>query len=426
MNKIIPALILCILTAPVAGINDIWQNLFKEKLQEATQGNNNAQYDVGSMYQNGRGVKADRNKAVEWYEKSAAHGNKQSISRLGLMRANEDRYGKTLTRAKKGDFESQYMLGNMYTKGIGVSTDNSQAMEWYKKAAAQGYAKAEYNLGLIYYDGIGVRKNYTTALDWFTRAAEQDHAAAQYYLGKMYAGSQGTKASYAAALLWYGKAADGGFDQAHGEMVSIAEKIATRSPVEKTPVKTAKAKKRPATPVAKKSSRKTTKSKLARMSKAKPDTSTRAQTFSLEDLMLAIWKREGNPVSYLPSAVNNCRTQGEKLTCFSDDLTRETAGGMIKFKTKSIISNFSSDGSFDVTYRNLVINTIEVESFDEGDDEEELGSSETTSSSYSVKSGWGKSHTLECQMKDSGTVSCLKNKTPAFLLLSPQTLASGK
>ena len=425
MNKIIPTLILCLLTTQATASDDIWQNLFKEKLQEATQGNSNAQYDVGSMYQNGRGVKSDRSKAVEWYKKSAKQGNKQSVSRLGLMRANEDRFGKTLTRAEKGDLESQYMLGNMYTKGIGVGTDNSKAIEWYEKSATQGYAKAEYNLGLIYYDGIGTKKNNATALKWFTRAAEQDHAAAQYYLGKMYADGQGTKINYNTALLWYGKAADGGFDQAHGEMVSVAEKIATKSPAAKKAVKPAKVAKKSTATVAKKPSKQATKNKIASTNKVKPKTSAKEQSFSLEDLMLATWKRENDPVSYLPSAVNNCRTQGEKLTCFSDDLKRETMGGFIKFKTKSIISNFTSDGSFDVTYRNLVINTIEVESLDEGDDEEDVGSSDNTSSSYAVKSGWGKSHTLECQMKDSGTVSCLKNKTHAFLLVSPQTLAAG-
>ena len=72
-----------------------------------------------------------------------------------------------------------------------------------------------------------------------------------------------------------------------------------------------------------------------------------------------------------------------------------------------------------------MINTTEVESLDEGDDEEDVGSSDNTSSSYMVKSGWGKSHTLECQMRDGGTLSCLKNKTHTFLLVSPQTLAAG-
>jgi hypothetical protein len=425
MNKIIPALILCFLTSTVAGSNDIWQNLFKEKLQEATQGNNNAQYDVGSMYQNGRGVKANRSKAVEWYEKAAAQANKQSISRLGLMRANEDRFVKTLSRAEKGDPESQYMLGDMYTKGVGVGTDSSQAIEWYGKSASQRYAKAEYNLGLIYYDGIGTRKNNATALEWFTRAAEQNHAAAQYYLGKMYAGGQGTKINYNTALLWYGKAADGGFDHAHGEMIGVAEKINVKSPAAKEPVKNTKKTRSSSTTTAKKPSKKTAKNKIAKTIKAKPGASSKEQSFSLEDLMLATWKREDSPVSYLPSSVNNCRTQGDELTCFSDDLTREVAGGTIKFKTKSIISNFTSDGSFDVTYRNLVINTTEVVSLDEGDDEEDVGSSDNASSAYTVKSGWGKPHTLECQMKNSGTVSCLKNKTHAFLLVSPQTLAAG-
>jgi hypothetical protein len=32
---------------------------------------------------------------------------------------------------------------------------------------------------------------------------------------------------------------------------------------------------------------------------------------------------------------------------------------------------------------------------------------------------------LECQIKDSGTVSCQKDKTHSFLLVSSQTVAAG-
>jgi len=47
------ALLFC--AAATAG-NDIWASLFRETLQQARQGDSEAQYDVGAMYQNGRGV----------------------------------------------------------------------------------------------------------------------------------------------------------------------------------------------------------------------------------------------------------------------------------------------------------------------------------------------------------------------------------
>ena len=66
MKRTILTLVLLLTTSLAMGANDIWQNLFKEKLQEAKQGNSNAQYDVASMYQNGRGVSPDLGKATEW------------------------------------------------------------------------------------------------------------------------------------------------------------------------------------------------------------------------------------------------------------------------------------------------------------------------------------------------------------------------
>jgi hypothetical protein len=45
---------------------------------------------------------------------------------------------------------AQYNLGNMYDFGKGVLKDAKQAASWYQKAAEQGYAKAQSNLGAMY------------------------------------------------------------------------------------------------------------------------------------------------------------------------------------------------------------------------------------------------------------------------------------
>ena len=64
MKRTILTLILMFTISLATGGNDIWQNLFKEKLQEAKEGNSSAQFDVAGMYQNGRGVKPDLAKAI--------------------------------------------------------------------------------------------------------------------------------------------------------------------------------------------------------------------------------------------------------------------------------------------------------------------------------------------------------------------------
>ena len=50
-------------------------------------------------------------------------------------------------------------FGVMYYNGWGVPKDYKKAMEWYTKAAGQGFALAQFNLGLMYGKGWGVPKD---------------------------------------------------------------------------------------------------------------------------------------------------------------------------------------------------------------------------------------------------------------------------
>ncbi len=47
--------------------------------------------------------------------------------------------------AEQGDAAAQYNLGIMYSNGRGVPQDHVQAVKWYRKAAEQGVAFAQYN-----------------------------------------------------------------------------------------------------------------------------------------------------------------------------------------------------------------------------------------------------------------------------------------
>ena len=49
--------------------------------------------------------------------------------------------------AEQGDSMAQFNLGLMYDNGRGVPQDNTEAAKWYRKAAEQGYANAQFNLG---------------------------------------------------------------------------------------------------------------------------------------------------------------------------------------------------------------------------------------------------------------------------------------
>ena len=87
-------------------------------------------------------------------------------------------FKETFQAAEQGDAEAQFNLGKMYDKGQGVRQDDVQAVQWYRRAAEQGYAKAQYNLGVMYANGEGVRQDYTQAVQWYRKAAEQGLAEA--------------------------------------------------------------------------------------------------------------------------------------------------------------------------------------------------------------------------------------------------------
>ena len=77
--------------------------------------------------------------------------------------------------AEQGDADAQYNLGLMYEQGWGVSQDYRTAVKWYTLAAGQGDAVAQYNLGFMYYYGDGVLQDHVYAHMWWNIAASLGH-----------------------------------------------------------------------------------------------------------------------------------------------------------------------------------------------------------------------------------------------------------
>ena len=75
--------------------------------------------------------------------------------------------------AEQGLVKAQYNLGVMYDKGRGVPQDYTKAVHWYRRAADQRFALAQYNLGAMYTSGYGVPKDYALAYMWYSLAAAQ-------------------------------------------------------------------------------------------------------------------------------------------------------------------------------------------------------------------------------------------------------------
>ena len=81
-------------------------------------------------------------------------------------------FRQTRQLAEQGNAEAQFSLGVMYDNGQGVRQDYAEAVKWYRQAAEQGDAQAQYNLGAMYHNGHGVRRNFHLSKEWFGKACD--------------------------------------------------------------------------------------------------------------------------------------------------------------------------------------------------------------------------------------------------------------
>ena len=56
---------------------------------------------------------------------------------------------------------------------MGVPKDTQEAVQWYRKAAAQGYEVAQTSLGGMYEKGTGVSRDFVQAYMWYSLAASR-------------------------------------------------------------------------------------------------------------------------------------------------------------------------------------------------------------------------------------------------------------
>jgi len=83
--------------------------------------------------------------------------------------------------SNSGHVNAQYLLGLMFSAGIGTTQDYKQAFEWFKKAAGKGNVDAQHNLGIMFYDGKGTTQDYVMAhMHWNVAASSGNEKAKEF------------------------------------------------------------------------------------------------------------------------------------------------------------------------------------------------------------------------------------------------------
>ncbi len=105
---------------------------FREFRSLAEEGHTKAQMQLGIMHEMGLGVKQDYSEASKWYQKAAVQGDKEAHKKLIEMR-------------KKG-------LSTTYLPPVPDNWEGNTTLP-----------QSQYDLGVMYFKGIGVKKNYAIA-----------------------------------------------------------------------------------------------------------------------------------------------------------------------------------------------------------------------------------------------------------------------
>jgi len=97
----------------------------------------------------------------------------------------EDAAKEWLALAKEGHMKAQYNVGILFDQGKGVVHDRAEAVRWWRRSAESGFQMAQHNLANAYISGDGVKQSYVDAIMWLEKASESGLNRSRYTLGKM-------------------------------------------------------------------------------------------------------------------------------------------------------------------------------------------------------------------------------------------------
>lgn len=136
-------------------------------------------------------------KSLYWYHKAAEQGNKNAYFSLGLMYNCDYKIIKDIKKAiywmekaAEPDYAlAQYYVGYYYSQESNLK-DLKKAIYWYERAAEHeninneehGVQDAQTELGEIYSTGPKEFRNYAKAEYWFAKAAKVGSETAEFYL----------------------------------------------------------------------------------------------------------------------------------------------------------------------------------------------------------------------------------------------------
>jgi hypothetical protein len=154
-------------------------------------GNIVADWYLGHMYRQGRGVPRDDAMAFSYYSRVADHYDPEEgdQNRLRII------------------VDSMVRIADYQRNGADEAGINSNpqlaARSYLKIATAYGHPAAQFALGVMSIKGQGVKKNPQQGLKWLIASARKRYAPAEAYLGELYWEGKLVRGDRTRAVMWY-------------------------------------------------------------------------------------------------------------------------------------------------------------------------------------------------------------------------------
>lgn len=179
----------------------------------AEKGDAVAAFRVGAIYEEGCGVRRNRQVAAAYYELAAKKNHVEARVRLAAFYVQGEvlgvDYGKARALLKepaaKGHPLANYHLGVMAWRGDDSKPpkpDPDAAMKYFKASADGGLAEAQFIVGQALVEGKDLPKDLKAAAAMLARASAQGYAWAMVILGRLHAEELVEKPDPALALKW--------------------------------------------------------------------------------------------------------------------------------------------------------------------------------------------------------------------------------
>ena len=152
-----------------------------------------AQHEIGKVL---LGEKDRKSEAIEWITRSSDNGYRIAQFDLGTMYLQGDgvkfdpKLGMELltSSAEKRYASAAYKLGEIFDKGqYGFKKDPEEAIKWYKRAQKIGYVGAELRLAQIYQNGEGVERDLFQCIKYYKLADQHGWHYANNMLMEIFA-----------------------------------------------------------------------------------------------------------------------------------------------------------------------------------------------------------------------------------------------